>query len=123
MVPVNRCTLVRAAIELFRLKPGCGLGQGNLFSQCLSPTWSINFWYQSVADPDLHLRRGGSTFEGLTMNVEFCEDNSGSSKKMHYFRKNKGEEWPLPWIHQCAADYPGNRKKYLMVAYDGGAIY
>ena len=24
------------------------------------------------------------------MNVEFCEDNSGTSKKMHYFRKNKG---------------------------------
>ena len=23
------------------------------------------------------------------MNVEFCEDNSGTSKKMHYFRKNK----------------------------------
>ena len=25
----------------------------------------------------------------LTMNVEFCEDNSGTSKKMRYFRKNK----------------------------------
>ena len=24
------------------------------------------------------------------MNVEFCEDNSGTSKKMRYFRKNKG---------------------------------
>ena len=23
------------------------------------------------------------------MNVEFCEDNSGTSKKMRYFRKNK----------------------------------
>ena len=25
----------------------------------------------------------------LTMKVEFCEDNSGTSKKMRYFRKNK----------------------------------
>ena len=25
----------------------------------------------------------------LTMDVEFCEDNSGTSKKMRYFRKNK----------------------------------
>ena len=25
----------------------------------------------------------------LTMNVEFCEDNSGTSKKMRYFRKNE----------------------------------
>ena len=25
----------------------------------------------------------------LTMNVEFCGDNSGTSKKMRYFRKNK----------------------------------
>ena len=25
----------------------------------------------------------------LSMNVEFCEDNSGTSKKMRYFRKNK----------------------------------
>ena len=24
------------------------------------------------------------------MNIEFCEENSGTSKKMHYFRKNKG---------------------------------
>ena len=24
------------------------------------------------------------------MNVEFCGDNSGRSKKMSYFRKNKG---------------------------------
>ena len=24
------------------------------------------------------------------MNVEFCEDNSGTSKKMRYFRKNRG---------------------------------
>ena len=26
------------------------------------------------------------------MNVEFCEDNSGRSRKMHHFRKNRGEE-------------------------------
>ena len=40
-------------------------------------------------------KRGlGGAFEGLTMNVEFCEDNSGSSKKMRYFRKNKGV--PVP---------------------------
>ena len=25
------------------------------------------------------------------MNVEFCEDNSGTSKKMRYFRKNKNK--------------------------------
>jgi len=24
------------------------------------------------------------------MNIEFCEENSGTSKKMRYFRKNKG---------------------------------
>ena len=33
----------------------------------------------AVADPDLHLRGGGA--------VEFCEDNSDSSKKMRYFPK------------------------------------
>ena len=27
----------------------------------------------------------------LTMNIEFFEENSGTSKKMRYFRKNKGE--------------------------------
>ena len=38
----------------------------------------------------------------LTMNVEFCEDNSGRSKKMDYFQKNKGPPGTpgcLPWIH------------------------
>ena len=40
----------------------------------------------AVADPDLQLTGGGGggggkAFEGLTMNVEFCEDNSGSAKK------------------------------------------
>ena len=37
-----------------------------------------------MADPDLQLWReggGGGTFEGLTMNVEFCEDNSDSGRK------------------------------------------
>ena len=37
----------------------------------------------------------------LTMNVEFCKDNSGTSKKMPYFQKNKVGAWapgPLPWI-------------------------
>ena len=37
---------------------------------------------------------GGGAFEGLTMNVEFCEDNSGRSKKMRYFQKNKGSGSP-----------------------------
>ena len=41
-----------------------------------------------VVDPDLQLGKGG--FEGLTMNVEFCKDNSGSSKKMCYFQKKEG---------------------------------
>ena len=41
----------------------------------------------SVADPPM----GGPPFEGLTMNVEFCEENSSRSKKMRYFRKNSGE--------------------------------
>ena len=27
---------------------------------------------------------GGAAFEGLTMNVEFCEDNSDRSKTMRY---------------------------------------
>ena len=51
----------------------------------------------------------GGPFEGLSMNVEFCKDNFGRSKKMHYFRKIRG--WggggggggggapPLPLIH------------------------
>ncbi len=40
----------------------------------------------------------------LTINVEFCEDNSGTSKKMRYFRKNKvgaRAPGPLPWIRHC----------------------
>ena len=41
-----------------------------------------------MVDPDLQLRRG-PTFKSLTINVEFCKDNSGTSKKMRYFRKNK----------------------------------
>ena len=32
---------------------------------------------------------GGGAFEGLTMNVEFCENNQ-RSKKVRYFRKNEG---------------------------------
>ena len=32
-------------------------------------------------------RGGGGAFEGLTVNVEICENNSGRSKKMRYFRK------------------------------------
>ena len=44
-----------------------------------------------MADPDLHLSGGGGVFEGLTINVEFCEDNSGRSKKMRYIsEKNNG---------------------------------
>ena len=43
-------------------------------------------------------RRGGRgrTFEGLTMNVEFCEDNLGSSKKMRYLRNNRGGGGGVP---------------------------
>ena len=47
-----------------------------------------------VAYPDLHLTGGGGggggAFEGLTINIEFCEDNSGRSKKTRYFRKIRG---------------------------------
>ena len=32
-------------------------------------------------------------FEGLTMNVELCENNPGSAQKMLYFRKNKEGRW------------------------------
>ena len=32
-------------------------------------------------------RGGGGALKGLTINVEFCDDNSGRSKKMRYFRK------------------------------------
>ena len=39
----------------------------------------------SVADPDLHLRGGGRTFEGLTIDVKFCRNNSSRSKKMRHF--------------------------------------
>ena len=39
-----------------------------------------------MADPDLRQKgEGRGAFEGLTMNVEFCERNSGGSKKMRYF--------------------------------------
>ena len=49
---------------------------------------SVKMW-QSVVDLDLHLRGGGGgggggAFEGLIMNVEFCEDNAGRAKKMRY---------------------------------------
>ena len=56
-------------------------------------------------NPDLHLRLGGGggggggvdTFKGLTMNVEFCEDDSGSSKKNALFpKKNKWGEGGFP---------------------------
>ena len=42
-----------------------------------------------MSDPDLRLK-GGDAFEGWTMNVEFCKENSGSAQKMRYFRKIKG---------------------------------
>ena len=46
-----------------------------------------------VADPDLRSAKGGGGGRGggrdLTMNVEFCLDNSGTSKKMRYFRIKK----------------------------------
>ena len=46
-----------------------------------------------MVDPDIHLRGGGGgTFEGFTMNVEFCEDNPSSSKKMRYFQKVTGKK-------------------------------
>ena len=33
----------------------------------------------------------------MTINVEFWEDNSGTSEKMHYLRKIKvGEAWQTP---------------------------
>ena len=37
----------------------------------------------------------------LTINVEFCEDNSGTLKKMRYFRKNKVAGAPplVPPLH------------------------
>ena len=47
-----------------------------------------------MADPDLQLRREPA-FKGLTINVELCEHNSGNSKKMRYFRKNKVGTPPL----------------------------
>ena len=55
-----------------------------------------------MADPDLHLTGGGGGGGG--MNFEFCEDYSGSAKKMPHFRKNKvggggGGGW-LPWVVQ-----------------------
>ena len=57
-----------------------------------------------VKDPDLQLGGqgggGGGAFEDLTLNVEFCKDNSSSLLKMRYFRKNMGGGL-LPWIHHC----------------------
>ena len=47
----------------------------------------------------------GLIFKGLTMNVKFCENNSGTSKKMRYFQKNKvgaWGPWPFLWIRQSA---------------------
>ena len=40
---------------------------------------------------------GWGVGEGLTMNVEFCEDNFGSAQEVRYSRKNKGPG-PLLWI-------------------------
>ena len=37
---------------------------------------------------------GGGGGGRLTMNGEFCGDNSERSKNMSYFRKNKGERGP-----------------------------
>ena len=63
--------------------------------------------HMSVAGPDLHPAKGGGggAFEGLTINVEFCEDNSGGrSKKMRYFRKYKVGEAGAPG----PGPYPGS---------------
>ena len=46
----------------------------------------------------------GGACEGLAVNVEFCANNSGRSKKMRYFRKDRegeggggtGPPGPLP---------------------------
>ena len=46
-----------------------------------------------MADPDLLLREWDA-FEGLTMNVEFCEDNSGNGQKMRYSGKKGGRVGP-----------------------------
>ena len=46
-----------------------------------------------MADPDLQLRgEGRGAFEGLTMNVEFCEDNSTLSARGVFFKSidNRG---------------------------------
>ena len=46
---------------------------------------------QAMAGPDLHLKGiggggggGGGTFEGLTMNVEFCQDNSADQRNSQF---------------------------------------
>ena len=77
-----------------------------------------------MADLDLQLwggggggGGGGGAFEGLTMNVEFCEDNSGDPKKIRYFRKIAeggggggfpGPPWPLPWIRHWRLPFSQN---------------
>ena len=62
-----------------------------------------------VADPDLHLSgEEGGTFESLTMNVEFCQDNSGRSKVMRYFRKRGGGGAP----RAPPLDLPRLQEKY-----------
>ena len=44
---------------------------------------------QGTIDPSGESRPSAKEGACLTMNVEFCEDNSGTSKKMCYFQKNK----------------------------------
>ena len=61
------------------------------------------FPYTAVAGRDLQLKGGGGgggAFEDFTMTVEFCEDNSGSSEKITFFRINKAG-WQVLWIRLC----------------------
>ena len=53
-----------------------------------------NELYSGESRPSATGMGEGGAFEGLTMNVEFYEDNSGSAQKMRYFRKIKGAGGP-----------------------------
>ena len=70
---------------------------GDLLLRVLTSLAAVSNIYSGGSRPS---PKGGA-FEGLTMNVEFCEDNAGRSNKMRYFRKNKGGG--LPWIRHCIA--------------------
>ena len=64
---------------------------------------SVNLTENTVVNPDLQLRRGPA-FKSLTMDVGFCEDYSGTSRKCAISEKISWGPRPpgsFPWICHC----------------------